>query len=170
MRFLTFTTTFLLLCGSVHSTPYKVYIFLCETCPLSQYYTLALKDLHQKYQAENVDFIGVFPNSLSTPETIRKFQKKYSLPFSCIPDSNHTYVNSLGATVTPEVVVVDTSRIPFYRGRIDNAFARVGKRRRVVTQHELADVLQSLSTGRPLKVQHTTAIGCFITTHKTKGE
>ena len=152
-----------LLAGAGICAPHKVYVFLGETCPVSRHYTLTLRNLHAQYASEELEFIGVFPNRLSTPTAIAAFQEKYMLPFSCIRDSAHTWVNRLGATVTPEVVVVDSSNAAIYRGRIDNTFARVGKRRRVVTARDLADVLNAICNNTPLTFRQTQAIGCFIT-------
>ena len=164
-------SVFFFFAGSGLCTPYKIYIFMGETCPVSRHYTLTLKELHAQYASEQLEFIGVFPNRLSTPATIAAFKEKYALPFTCIGDSTHTWVNRLGATITPEVVVADTSNTAIYRGRIDNTFARLGKRRRVITEHDLANVLNALKDEKPPAFRQTQAIGCIITTwEKTKQE
>lgn len=152
-----------LLVGSGICAPHKVYVFLGETCPVSRHYTLTLRTLHAKYAAEDLAFIGVFPNALSTSTTIAAFKEKYLLPFPCLRDSAHTWVKRFGITVMPEVVVVDSSNTAIYQGRIDNTFARVGKRRRVVTERDLADVLNALRNKKPPAFRKTQAIGCFIT-------
>jgi len=149
---------------------YKIYIFMGETCPVSRHYTLTLKELHTEYASEKLEFIGVFPNRLSTPATIAAFKEKYALPFTCIGDSTHTWVNRLGATITPEVVVADTSYTAIYRGRIDNTFASLGKRRRIVTAHDLADVLKALKNEKPPVFRQTQAIGCIITSWQNTKE
>ena len=153
----------LLFSGTGLCTPYKIYIFMGETCPVSRHYTVTLKQLHAQYASKKLEFIGVFPNRLSTPATIAAFKEKYALPFSCIGDSTHTWVNRLGATITPEAVVVDTSNTAIYRGRIDNTFARLGKRRRVITERDLANVLNALKDEKPPAFRQTQAIGCIIT-------
>ena len=164
-------SVFFFLSGSGLCAPYKIYIFMGETCPVSRHYTLTLKELHAEYASEKLEFIGVFPNRLSTPATIAAFKEKYALPFTCIGDSTHTWVNRLGATITPEAVVVDTSNTAIYRGRIDNTFARLGKRRRVITEHDLADVLNALKKEKPPAFRQTQAIGCIITSwQKAKQE
>ena len=102
---ITAITIALLFSGSGLCASYKIYIFMGETCPVSRHYTLTLKKLHAEYASEKLEFIGVFPNRLSTPATIAAFKEKYALPFTCIGDATHTWVNRLGATITPEVVV-----------------------------------------------------------------
>ena len=157
------TIALFLFSGSGLCAPYKIYIFMGETCPVSRHYTLTLKELHAQYASEKLKFIGVFPNRLSTPATIAAFKEKYALPFTCIGDVTHTWVNRLGATITPEVVVADTSHTAIYRGRIDNTFASLGKRRRIVTEHDLADILNALKNEKPPAFRQTQAIGCIIT-------
>ena len=80
----------LLSSGTGLCAPYKIYIFMGETCPVSRHYTLTLKKLHAEYASEKLEFIGVFPNRLSTPATIAAFKEKYALPFTCIGDATHT--------------------------------------------------------------------------------
>ncbi|MEL6720970.1 MAG: hypothetical protein AAFP82_19865 [Bacteroidota bacterium] len=141
----------------------KVYVFLLEDCVISQYYTLQLKTLHEKYASEEIEFIGVFPNRFSKPETIAKFKEEYQLPFELKYDYYQKLTKEMGATVTPEVVVYDeTEEKIIYKGRIDNTYFRVGKRRQVTTSSELADVLEALTNNVAVGTESTVAIGCYI--------
>ena len=67
-----------------------------------------------------------------------------------------------GATVTPEVVLVDDKGTVRYQGRIDNSYARVGKRRTRTTSSELKDALKAVTSGKPVKTPAVPAIGCII--------
>ena len=49
-----------------------------------------------------------------------------------------------------------------YQGRIDNLFAKIGKRRSRATQNDLRDALNSILKGIPIAVPKTTPIGCFL--------
>ena len=62
-----------LLAGAGICAPHKVYVFLGETCPVSRHYTLTLRNLHAQYASEELEFIGVFPNRLSTPTAIAAY-------------------------------------------------------------------------------------------------
>lgn len=141
----------------------KIYIFLLEDCVISQYYTLQLRELHAKYASEEIEFIGIFPNRFSKPETIEQFKKDYQLPFELKYDYYQALAKKMGATVTPEAVVYDEEKEEIiYKGRIDNTYFRVGKRRQVTTTSELADVLESLQNNTPPSTESTVAIGCYI--------
>lgn len=140
-----------------------VYIFLHESCRISQYYTPTLRELHEKYASDQLQFVGLFPNFSSKPAKMEAFKQKYQLPFALKTDYYHTLKEKLGASVTPEVVVFNESIDQLlYRGRIDDSYARVGRRKQVTSTSELKDVLQAIAEGRPITVKNTTAIGCFI--------
>ncbi|MEM6699094.1 MAG: redoxin domain-containing protein [Bacteroidota bacterium] len=143
--------------------PIKIYIFLLEDCVISQYYTLQLRELHEKYASEKIEFIGVFPNRFSSPETIKQFKKDYQIPFELKYDHYQTLTKKMGATVTPEVVVYDEEKEAIlYKGRIDNTYFRVGKRRQVTTTSELSDILEALQNNTVPSTESTVAIGCYI--------
>ena len=145
------------------STTTKIYIFLLEDCVISQYYTLQLRELHKKYASEEIEFIGVFPNRFSEPKTIEQFKKDYDLPFELKYDYYLELAIKMGATVAPEVIVYDEEKEKIiYKGRIDNTYFRVGKRRQVTTTAELADVLEALQNNTPPSTESTVAIGCYI--------
>lgn len=146
-----------------------VYIFLHESCVISQYYTLSLKELHQKYADNTIEFIGLFPNFSSKPENIEQFKEKYQIPFDLKTDYYHTIKEKFEAMVTPEVVVYNESAEEIiYKGRIDDAYARVGKRKRVTSTSELKDVLEALANNEPILTANTQAVGCFINKNKLK--
>lgn len=147
------------------STPddITVYLFLHEACIISQYYTLPLRELHEKYANEHIQFIGLFPNFSSKPNKIQAFKETYKIPFELQTDYYHRKKDAFGATVTPEVVVYNESqRTTLYQGRIDDVYARVGKRKRMTSTSELKDVLEAIANANPISVSNTTAIGCFI--------
>ena len=140
-----------------------VYIFLHESCIISQYYTLPLREIYEEYAGDRIQFVGLFPNFSSKPDKIQAFKERYKIPFTLEADYYHTRKEALGAEVTPEVVVVnECSGETLYKGRIDDAYARVGKRKRVTSTSELQDALEAIRNDQPIPVAHTEAIGCFI--------
>lgn len=140
-----------------------VYVFLHESCLISQYYTLPLRNMHQEYANEQIQFIGLFPNTSSKPKKIDEFKVSHDIPFALKTDYYHEKTEALGASVTPEVVVYNESTEKIlYKGRIDDSYARVGKRKRVTSTSELKEVLEAIKNDQPISVSNTKAIGCFI--------
>lgn len=147
----------------------SVYVFLHESCLISQYYTLPLKTLYQEYANEAISFVGVFPNRSSRLDNMEAFKTKYQIPFELKTDYDHTITEKFEATVTPEVVVYnETQEEVIYKGRIDDAYARVGKRKQVTTTSELQKVLEALTNDQSVLVSNTQAVGCFINKKELK--
>lgn len=144
----------------------KIYFFVAETCPICQYYTAKIRQI----AADNPqhEIVLVFPNQLSTEETMAKFKKKYKLDVDMQLDSDHTLVQKFNATVTPEVIVYNPAQDSvYYQGRIDDNYARVGKRKRSVQSNDLVIALEAISNDTPITTPKTTAVGCYIS-QKTK--
>ncbi len=141
-----------------------IYIFMGEQCVISQNYTLRLRQLHDSYAGEDVQFVGVFPNNYSDSESIKAFKEKYQLPFKVELDKAHLKVVEFDVKVTPEVVVfkVDDQQV-VYQGRIDNAYFRIGQRRTLTTTSELEEVLEAIKNGEKKEFEFKQAVGCFLT-------
>lgn len=142
----------------------SVYIFFSETCPICQNQTLTLRQLYDGYSGKGISFVGIFPNQdLSTTESIKKFGRKYKLDFDLRKDEQQQLTNRLAATVTPQVFVLNNiTQQVLYKGKVDNSFESIGKKRQVITGHYLRDALQSILDQRDIAVKETPPVGCFI--------
>jgi peroxiredoxin len=166
MRYILFLLIFFIKTNPLLATQdsLTVYVFLSETCPICQNQTFALRELHQQFGDKKVGFVGIFPNQeFSTTESITKFGRKYKVKFPLLKDENQTLTKQLGATVTPQVIVIqsNTNEIK-YKGKIDNGFERIGRKRQVITEFYLRDALDFLIQGKTVTLPETTPVGCFI--------
>lgn len=143
-----------------------VFVFLSETCPICQSYTLPLKEIYKKYEEKNVSLIGVFPNYYVNQQDIDAFKKTYSIPFDLVLDNNGVLCKKLKATITLEVFVENNFGEIIYSGRIDDSFYAIGKRRNVATTFELVDALNAFISNRQIKTIKTQAVGCIISSSK----
>jgi len=161
-------TTLLLLLAPVAVVATKelpiatVHAFVKEDCPIARYHTKTLSELHERYAKEGIAFRGYVSTSKATEQSVAAFKAKFVIPFVIKPDASLSKAHQLGAKVTPEVVVVDRDGKTLYRGRIDNTYPDLGKRRRVTTSHDLRDVLDALAKGEAVQPKSTEAVGCFI--------
>ncbi|MCR9173606.1 MAG: redoxin domain-containing protein [bacterium] len=144
-----------------------IYFFVAETCPICQYYTAKINQIANDNPTHNV--ILIFPNSLSSEETMAKFKKKYKLDVEMRLDTDHELVQKFGATVTPEVVVHDPkSDSVLYQGRIDDNYARVGQRKRQIQSDDLVDALNAIQNETPIATAKTSPVGCYISQKSKK--
>lgn len=157
---------FCLLASSIFATErdsFTVYYFLQEDCKICQYYSPTFDSLYQKYNSDSIGFLGLFPNSFSSKENIEKFKSKYQIPFPLKKEYFQTKTKLFDATITPEVVVFNEStKQVVYKGRIDNSYYKLGRRRQVITERELEFVLEAIQKGETIEAFSQPAIGCYI--------
>lgn len=139
-----------------------VWIFLAPECPLCISYTTTLKKIYTEHNTAGVRIIGVFPGVKYSLEEIRKYLNQYQIPFITVLDPDKKITRFFDAEITPEVVVTDKQGKPVYQGRIDNWMYALGKKRKVITSYDLADVLLKRKKGEVVRFYKTEAIGCSI--------
>lgn len=141
-----------------------VYVFLSDQCTISQFYTPELTRLYETYRLQKVGFAGYFPNAISTRARMDSFAIEYRLAFPLLEDYDKKWTRKFGVSVTPEVAVWDhrSDRL-IYRGRIDDSYVRVGKRKLHPQSHDLIDVIEAwVRHEEPDVMTQTQAIGCLI--------
>lgn len=100
------------------------HVFLVETYSINQAATLPLWELHARYGARGVRFVGVFPAKKTTPAGLAAFAKTYQLAFSLPADAGHELTRQLHVCAMPEAgVVAADGRTVLYQGRLDDAYA-----------------------------------------------
>ncbi len=139
-----------------------VLLFLGHDCPISNSYAPEIKRLCQEFSPGDVAFCVVYADSELTREEASKHASEYCLPCPAILDPKMSLALQVGATVKPEAAVLSPQGELLYRGRIDNLYADFGKRRPQPTCRDLKNTLETVLTGRSVKVARTKAIGCDI--------
>ena len=134
-----------------------VFAFLATECPVAQRYTMRLKRLHAEFAPQDTTFVAVYANENDSEDDIKNYITKADYPFSVVKDTTGKIARALGATMTPQAVLLDTTRRISYRGAIDDN--RYEPR---VKHHYLQDALLATHTDTRLPVQETPAFGCTI--------
>ena len=137
-------------------------VFISPECPLCQSYTLTINNLIKAYEAKGISFIGIVPSKDFTLKSINDYRITYRSSLRILRDENNELVKFLNASVTPEVFLLDKNARVIYSGRIDNWAYELGKKRKVITDHNLKDGINALLAGKPIPVPKTKAVGCFI--------
>ncbi len=113
--------------------------FVAHDCPISNYYAREIRRMCEDYASRGLgcSLIYVEPNVSDTDAA--KHAREYGHgAYPWIVDRTHALVAAVGATVTPEAVIVKSDETVAYRGRIDNLYIAPGKARRAATEHDLA--------------------------------
>jgi thiol-disulfide isomerase/thioredoxin len=139
-----------------------VFVFVSPECPIAQKYTLEIEKLSGKYKEHKIEFYGIFPGMIAMRPSCETFADDYNLTIPLLKDGYYKVTKLLGATITPEVFVLDSNASILYSGQIDNWFFRLGKRRTVITERYLLDAIEAIINSEMIKVKQTEAVGCFI--------
>ena len=140
-----------------------IIFFISPECPLCKNYSLNIKQLSAQYLKKGFRFIAIVPGNRYTIPQVKEYKTTYGLKnISFYFDPNFELVHMLKAKVTPEVFVLDQTGKLVYNGRIDNWVYELGKKRKVITEHNLADVLFALDQHIIVTYKSVKALGCFI--------
>jgi len=139
-----------------------VVLFLGVECPVSNSYAPEINRICTAYAPRNVTFYAVYVDSDLSPSDARRRANDFGYRFPVLLDPNHVLVRRLGATVTPEAAVVAPDGTLLYRGRIDDQWAALGRKRHEVTTHDLRTALDAVLANQPVHNSRTEAVGCKI--------
>ena len=144
-----------------HAASTKAYcdIFVLKDCPIANQYTPEIKRLAGKYK--NVQFRMVFEDEDIQPKEVFDHLNEYGLKLPGVLDDHHRQAKQYGATISPTAVVTVNSRI-VYKGRIDDTYVSIGKRKSQAASHDLSAALDAVLAGKPVKTVTTQAVGCRL--------
>lgn len=142
---------------TVASKKATVFFYGSSQCPISNIYTPRLVELSNRYEKQGVQFFFVDANKEDSPALLRSYTTARHITFPAIKDDGLVLADTLHATHTPQVIVLDSSAIVRYRGRIDD-----NQDRTKVIRNELKDALDALLAGEKVKISRTLPFGCEI--------
>ncbi|MEO6232420.1 MAG: redoxin family protein [Ferruginibacter sp.] len=139
----------------------SLFVFLSPECPLCQNYTKILNALSTQFN-KKLRIIGIVPGTSYSATDITDFAEKYHTLFSIGIDQQQLLTKYLAATVTPQVVLIDSVGNLVYKGAIDDWVVGLGKKKESVTRHYTADAITQYLQSMPVKIKTTKAYGCKI--------
>lgn len=140
----------------------NVLIFTTVDCPVANVYAPEITSIISDHIEDPLRFYLVHVDPDTTVAKAREHAREYGLAGSLILDPEHKLVVETGATITPEAVVITVDGKIAYRGRIDNLYGGLGRKRLEATRHELRDVLRAVLGGREVESAGEEAVGCLI--------
>jgi hypothetical protein len=138
-------------------------VFVATDCPVSNAYAPEIQRICGAYAANGIGCALIYEDASVTARGVRKHLDEYRYGgMTAAIDRDGALAARMGASVTPEAVVVDRRGAIRYRGRIDNFYAALGRPRQTVTAHDLRDALDALVARKAVAASETQAIGCYI--------
>lgn len=138
-----------------------VLAFLGTECPLAKLYGPRLASIAKKYADKGVTILGVNSNRHDSITEISAYARIHEIDFPILKDLDNRIADLVGATRTPEILVLDQKHVVRYHGRVDDQYG-VGYIRDEPQKSFLTNALDSLLASRPVQTATTEVVGCFI--------
>src|SRR5262249_26509746 len=109
-----------------------------------------------------VDFFGVISDRSVTRTAASKHVSEFHIKFPVLFDASRELSDALKPSHTPEAFVIDREGRLAYRGRIDDLYVDLGKKRTAPSRHDLADAIAAVIASRPVATSRTEPVGCLF--------
>lgn len=139
-----------------------VVLFISTDCPISNAYAPEVNRIASEYGPRGVAVRLVYADGDVTPASAKKHLADFGYTMTAVLDPEQKLASRLGAKVTPEAFVVSPTGSTIYRGRIDDMYPALGKRRPQPTERELRAALDAFLAGKPVAKPVTDAVGCYF--------
>jgi peroxiredoxin len=155
----------------VNGKPHRLYdfsgkkavavIFIATRCPYSNAFTHVMADLEREYESRGVAFIGINANSTDSVAELAEHAHAHGLDFLVLKDEGNKVADRLGATVTPEVFLLDSTWTLRYHGALGNSHQPTNNPAKT-SSDEVRPALDGILNGNSVVVTETKAFGCSI--------
>ena len=122
------------------------FVFLSSRSPETRHAVATIRALNDRTRRRGIVFAGIFPNPAESGEEMVRFCQTSGFVFPCYRDPTRTATRNLGATVTPEVFLLDSGAKIIYQGNVQG----------------LEKAVDDVISKRPVSVASTAASGTPI--------
>jgi len=146
-----------------HDRAALVVVFLGTECPIANG---CIPELNRQFAElvevdSHVAFFGVISDRSVTRAAAGRHATQFKIKFPVLFDASGELAEALKPTHTPEAFVIDRDGRLAYRGRIDDLYADLGKKRAGASRHDLAKALADVLAARPVATPRTEPVGCL---------
>jgi peroxiredoxin len=141
-------------------------IFIATRCPYSNAFNHVMASLAREYASRDVAFIAINANKTEPVAEVADHARAHGLDFPILKDEGNQIADRLGASVTPEVFLLDSTWTLRYHGALGNSHQPTTNPDKT-TDDEIRPALDDILAGKPVAVTETKAFGCTIKRVKT---
>lgn len=136
-------------------------VFVSPFCSTTRPFMKEINAIAQDY-GDRVAVSLVHSDSEITPEVALQHADMNAVKARVLVDKAQHLAKKVGATVTPEAVVLSPSGELLYKGRINDLYLGPTKRQRAATVNDLRLALDAVLKGETVPAPHPEAQGCKI--------
>ena len=136
-------------------------VFIATQCPYSNAFAHVLEDLAREYASRGVALVGINANKTEPAAEVAEHARERHLDFTVLKDQGNVIADRLGASVTPEVFLLDSDLVLRYHGAVGNSRNPTTNPQQA-TDSEIRPALEAVLAGETVAVAQTKAFGCTI--------
>jgi peroxiredoxin len=136
-------------------------IFLATRCPYSNAFNHVMADLAREYAGRGVALVGINANQSEPAAEVAEHARTHNLSFPVLKDEGNVIADRLGASVTPEVFLLDSDWTLRYHGALGNS-AHPTTNPQEASDAEVRPALEGVLAGQAVARTETKAFGCTI--------
>ena len=144
----------------------SAFVFTSVDCPVANAMAPQMRRTFEMARSLGVRTYLVYPREDLDADEIDAHAVDYQLDATAVADPAKHLVEELGATVTPEGVVIeyvsDDRYEVRYRGRLSDLYPSIGNRRDEASTHEFREAIRAVCDRQPVPSPWFPAIGCMI--------
>lgn len=138
-----------------------VIMTMSNGCPIVRLAIPAMREIRDRYQSKNVEFLLLNPTLQDTPDAVMKEAAEFGFGMTILMDRKQTVGESWGVNRTAEVFVIDPKTWTLvYHGPIDDRLNY--ETQRPVHHAYLTEALDAVLDNKPVAVSSVVAPGCLI--------
>ncbi|BCM94061.1 thiol-disulfide oxidoreductase ResA [Abditibacteriota bacterium] len=135
-----------------------LFVLADTQCPCVQAVEERIKNLSNRYKAKGLRVVYVFSKPDERAIDVARFMQNHIIGFPAIIDKNQRLLKMLDGRCSSEVYLFDRQAVLRYHGRVDDETFNP----KAARQHNLADAINAVSTGKPVTRAQAPAMGCAI--------
>lgn len=137
-------------------------IFVAHDCPMANAYAPEIARLCKEFTPRGAAFRIVYAERDLAKGDAGRHAKEFAFPCPAILDRELRLAARVGATMTPQAVLLSPEGAVLYLGRIDDIYADYGKKRAQPAHRDLRDAIEAVLVGRAVPKPRTPSLGCHI--------
>ncbi len=136
-------------------------IFIATQCPYSNAFNHVMANLAREYADRGVAVVGINANKTEPAAEVAEHARTHGLGFTVLKDEGNVIADRLGASVTPEVFLLDSDWTLRYHGALGNS-AQPTTNPEKAGDAEFRPALDAVLFGTTVERVETKAFGCTI--------
>jgi len=138
-----------------------VVIFLATRCPFSNAFNGVMAKLARDCASRGGAVVGINANKTEPASEVAEHARTNNLGFPVLKDEGNVIADRVGASVTPEVFLLDSDFTLRYHGALGNS-QRPTTKAEEASDADLRPALEAVLAGQAVTRAETKAFGCTI--------